>query len=121
MQTKSILEIASDLDRLKTLGQKNGFALSDLSGGTISLSNIGIIGGTTLHPVLVSTEVCIAALGKIQSLPRYNEDGELQRKELMCISFSADHRVVDGATVARFCSRLKAFVETPGVFLAGLK
>jgi 2-oxoisovalerate dehydrogenase E2 component (dihydrolipoyl transacylase) len=120
VQSKSIFEIAVELNRLKELAAKGQLGTADLSGGTITLSNIGNIGGTLLHPVLVSSEVCIGAVGRIQRLPRYELD-KVVPHEVMAVSWNADHRVVDGATVARFVRIWKQYLETPSTFLADLK
>ncbi|KAJ3050555.1 hypothetical protein HK097_008501 [Rhizophlyctis rosea] len=122
---KSILQIAQDLQQLRTLSSQNALQPSHFQNGTITLSNIGSIGGTVMHPVLVDTEVCIGAVGSVRRLPRFEvgEDGveRVVAKEVMGVSFSADHRVVDGATVARFVRRWKGLLEEPGWLLAGLK
>ena len=109
VQNKSILEIAQDIERLKELGQKGSLGPADLKGGSITLSNIGNIGGTLLHPVLVSSEVCIGAIGKLQRLPRFEtkvEHGKTEEivvaKQILNVSFNADHRVIDGALATRF-------------------
>jgi 2-oxoisovalerate dehydrogenase E2 component (dihydrolipoyl transacylase) len=109
---------------LKVKGQKGGLTNQDLQGGTITLSNVGNIGGTALHPVLVTSEVCIGALGRIQRLPRFEKHDGLEKvvaKEILNISFNADHRVVDGATVARFVQLWKTYLEHPTVLTASLK
>jgi 2-oxoisovalerate dehydrogenase E2 component (dihydrolipoyl transacylase) len=96
----------------------------DLQGGTFTLSNIGNVGGTVLHPVLVTSEVCIGALGKVQRLPRFEViDGmeQVVAKEIMHASFNADHRVIDGATVARFVQLWKSYLEQPSLLMANLK
>ncbi|KAI9146171.1 2-oxoacid dehydrogenases acyltransferase-domain-containing protein [Paraphysoderma sedebokerense] len=130
VQSKSILDIASDLHRLSALGKKNSIPPPDFQNGTITLSNIGAIGGTYMAPVIVNTEVCIGAIGKIQALPRFEmevdpvsgeENEVVVKKEVMCVSFSADHRVVDGATVARFVQTWKQYVEDPWSMLTELK
>ena len=125
---KSILEIAQELERLKQAGMKGALQPSDLSGGTISLSNIGNIGGTYLHPVLVQTEVCIGAVGRVQRVPRFEmvvgkhgkEEEIIVAKEIMAASWNADHRVIDGATMARFVQRWKSLLENPHSLLAEL-
>ncbi|KAJ3184334.1 hypothetical protein HDU85_001639 [Gaertneriomyces sp. JEL0708] len=122
VQQRSILDIAGELHRLAQAAKTGSLAPQDLSGGTITLSNIGTIGGINLHPVLVPTELCIGAIGKIQTLPRYElVDGveKVVKKEVLTVSFNADHRVVDGATVARFVSRWKKLLED-GVMVAEL-
>jgi 2-oxoisovalerate dehydrogenase E2 component (dihydrolipoyl transacylase) len=124
VQQKSIFDICSDLEILKIKGQKGSLSNSDLQGGTFTLSNIGNVGGTALHPVLVSSEVCIGALGRVQRLPRFEVvDGveQVVAKEIMHASFNADHRVIDGATVARFVQLWKSYLEQPSLLLANLK
>nr|CAG8438459.1 15362_t:CDS:2 [Entrophospora candida] len=122
VQGKSILDIANELKRLQEAGKTNSIRPTDFQNGTITLSNIGIIGGTYLSPVIVSSEVCIVAIGKIQKLPRYENirDGssggiheKLVAKNVLTVSFSADHRVIDGATIARFSETWRNLLENP--------
>lgn len=121
MASKSILEVAGHLTRLRDLAAAGKLSPSDLNDGTITLSNIGNIGGTTLHPVIVSNELCIGSIGRAQVLPRFNENGEVVRKEILPISWSADHRVVDGATMARFVGTWKALLEDPGWMMVKMR
>ncbi|GBC04192.1 hypothetical protein RclHR1_05560012 [Rhizophagus clarus] len=130
VQAKSIFEIASDLQRLQEAGKRNAIPLNDFQEGTITLSNIGIIGGTFLSPVVVSSEVCIAAIGKMQKVPRFEDvkdevTGQLIEKvvgkHVITVSFCADHRVIDGATVARFSQEWKNLLENPILLSAELR
>ncbi|KAF9152080.1 hypothetical protein BG015_005829 [Linnemannia schmuckeri] len=124
VQNLSVLEIASELARLQEAGKKNALSMADLKDGTVSLSNVGMIGGTYLNPVVVTSEVAIAAVGKMQRLPRFKmveENGKMVERvvaqSIVNVSWSADHRVIDGATVARFSEAWKSVVENP--FLLG--
>ncbi|KAI1300846.1 hypothetical protein EDD11_005936 [Mortierella claussenii] len=124
VQNLSVVEIASELTRLQEAGKKNALSMADLKDGTVSLSNVGMIGGTYLNPVVVTSEVAIAAVGKMQRLPRFKtieENGkQVERvvaQQIVNVSWSADHRVIDGATVARFSEAWKTVVENP--FLLG--
>eukprot|EP01135_Chromosphaera_perkinsii_P004189 Nk52_evm8s271 gene=Nk52_evmTU8s271 len=121
VESKSILEIASELNRLQALGKEGRLGKEDLTGGTITLSNIGAVGGTYASPILFAPEVAICALGKVQTLPRFNSKGEVIAANLMSISWSADHRAVDGATMARFSCLWKDFLENPESLLLGMK
>nr|KAJ3422615.1 hypothetical protein HK105_007296 [Polyrhizophydium stewartii] len=127
VQDKSMFDIAAELERLKEAGRKGAISPADLQGGTITLSNIGNIGGTLLHPVLVSSEVCIGAIGRVQRLPRFEKvvdaatGREIERvvaKEILNVSFNADHRVIDGATVGRFVQLWKTYLENPSTLAA---
>ncbi|EEY57866.1 lipoamide acyltransferase component of branched-chain alpha-keto acid dehydrogenase complex, putative [Phytophthora infestans T30-4] len=113
VQAKSILEIAEDLNRLQQLAVAGKLAPSDLTGGTFSISNIGSIGGTYMSPVLMVPQVAIGAIGQIQKLPRYDTEGNVEPVRLMNVSWSGDHRVIDGATMARFSNQWKEYLETP--------
>jgi 2-oxoisovalerate dehydrogenase E2 component (dihydrolipoyl transacylase) len=121
VQDKSVFEIAQELTRLHTAAINNQLSPADMSGGTFTLSNIGTIGGTYASPVLVIPEVVIGAIGKIQKVPRYDAKGNIIPVHLLQVSWSADHRVVDGATMANFSNLMKLFVEKPESMLAELR
>lgn len=121
VQTKSVIEVSDELNRLTELAHQGKLGPSDISGGTFSLSNIGAVGGTYARPMLLPPEVAIGAFGKIQLLPRYMEEGELRPSHVMHVSWSADHRLVDGATMARFSNLWKSFVENPARLMLELK
>ncbi|XP_043555624.1 lipoamide acyltransferase component of branched-chain alpha-keto acid dehydrogenase complex, mitochondrial isoform X3 [Chiloscyllium plagiosum] len=79
------------------------------------------IGGTYAKPVILPPEVAIGAIGKIQVLPRFNDKGEVIKAQIMNISWSADHRIIDGATMARFSNLWKSYLENPASMLLDLK
>lgn len=120
VQDKSVLEIAEDLVRLQSLGSEGKLGSADLEGGTFTISNIGNIGGTYLDPVAPPPTVAIGAIGRIQTLPRYDEDGQVYPASIMNVSWTADHRVIDGATVARFSNVWKDYLEDPELMLLDL-
>ncbi|PVD23796.1 hypothetical protein C0Q70_17070 [Pomacea canaliculata] len=121
VQQLSIFEVAAELNRLQVLGETGKLGTEDLSGGTFSLSNIGTIGGTYARPVIMPPEVAIGALGKIQILPRFDEKGNVVKAHIMNVSWTADHRVIDGATMARFSNRWKFYLEDPSTLIMDLK
>ncbi|XP_075970513.1 dihydrolipoamide branched chain transacylase E2 [Anticarsia gemmatalis] len=120
VQNKTILEIASELNTIQEKGSKGQLGLSDLTGGTFTISNIGIIGGTYTKPVILPPQVAISALGKIQVLPRFDSEGNVKKAHILTVSFSADHRVIDGVTMARFSNYLKNYLENPYTLLLDL-
>ncbi|KAF1797434.1 2-oxoacid dehydrogenases acyltransferase-domain-containing protein [Mucor lusitanicus] len=121
VQDKTIFEIASEIHRLSELGKKNAIPMADMKGGTITLSNIGTIGGTYANPVIVSSELAIVALGKMQKLPRFDANDNIIAKQVMPVSWSADHRVIDGATIARFGNHWKNLIENPALLASELR
>ncbi|XP_064003113.1 lipoamide acyltransferase component of branched-chain alpha-keto acid dehydrogenase complex, mitochondrial isoform X2 [Pogoniulus pusillus] len=121
VQVCSVFEIAAELNRLQSLGSAGQLGTNDLTGGTFTLSNVGTIGGTYAKPVILPPEVAIGALGKIQVLPRFNAKGEVFKAQIMNVSWSADHRIIDGATMARFSNLWKSYLENPASMLLDLK
>ena len=116
-----ILKIASEITRLQSLASASKLSIADLTGGTITVSNIGNIGGTYLAPVLVQSEVAILGIGKSRTVPAFDDQDRVIKKETISFSWSADHRVVDGATMARMAERVRGFVEEPGMMMARLR
>ncbi|KAK3232837.1 dihydrolipoamide acetyltransferase [Cymbomonas tetramitiformis] len=93
----------------------------DLTGGTLTVSNIGSIGGTYATPILNIPEVAIVAMGRTRQVPVVGAGGALTTGSVMQVSWSADHRAVDGATVASFCQEWKRLLEEPEQLLMHLK
>ncbi|KTF74914.1 hypothetical protein cypCar_00029989 [Cyprinus carpio] len=121
VQMLSVFEIAVELNRLQTLGAAGQLGTADLTGGTFTVSNIGSIGGTYAKPVILPPEVAIGALGKIQVLPRFNHKGEVVKAHIMNVSWSADHRIIDGATMCRFSNLWRSYLENPASMVLDLK
>lgn len=72
-------------------------------------------------PVLVPNEVAILGIGKSRTMPVFDDVGQVTKGELVNFSWSADHRVVDGATMARMATRIREFVESPELMLLSLR
>ncbi|KAL3829351.1 hypothetical protein ACJIZ3_018153 [Penstemon smallii] len=117
VQSLSILEITKEVSRLQQLALENKLSPNDITGGTITLSNIGAIGGKFGSPLINVPEVSIIAMGRIQRIPRFDEHGNVYSASIMTVNIGADHRVLDGATVARFCNEWKLFIEKPELLM----
>lgn len=72
-----------------------------------------------MKPVILSPQVVIGAVGKIQKLPRFGEGNSVIAVNLLSVSWSADHRVVDGVTMAKFSNQWKHYVENPLLLALG--
>ncbi|AFV00326.1 2-oxo acid dehydrogenase subunit E2 [Simiduia agarivorans] len=121
VQTMNLLEVAGAIGRLTESARAGRVAPEDLKGGTITISNVGALGGTVATPIINKPEVAIVALGKVQALPRFNEKGEVEARQIMTVSWSGDHRIIDGGTIARFCNRWKQFLEDPSSMLVTMR
>ncbi|KAL6886589.1 2-oxoacid dehydrogenases acyltransferase domain-containing protein [Trichoderma longibrachiatum] len=117
----NILSIAAELSRLQGLAVQGKLTPADFSGGTITVSNIGNIGGTYLSPVIVEREVAILGIGRMRTVPAFDENDNVVKKHVCNFSWSADHRVVDGATMARAAEVVRRVAEEPDVMVMHLR
>ncbi|KAJ4408627.1 hypothetical protein N0V82_009674 [Gnomoniopsis sp. IMI 355080] len=122
----SVLTIAAELSRLQALAVAGKLSHQDMVGGTITVSNIGSIGGTYCSPVIVEGQVAILGVGRMRDMPDVVEDPaggwKVNGIRKVCnFSWSADHRVVDGATMARAAEVVRALVEEPDVMVMHLR
>ncbi|KAM3516220.1 hypothetical protein MY11210_000242 [Beauveria gryllotalpidicola] len=117
----NIVSIAAELGRLQALAQQGRLGPADMAGGTITVSNIGNIGGTYLSPVIVEREVAILGIGRMRTVPAFDEHDNIVKKQICNFSWSADHRVVDGATMARAADVVRSVVEEPDVMVMHLR
>jgi len=102
---KGVLDIARELAALAAKAREGKLAPEDLAGGTFSISSLGGIGGTAFTPIVNAPEVAILGVSRAATRPVW--DGKAFAPRLMLpLSFSYDHRVVDGALAARFTTFL---------------
>jgi pyruvate dehydrogenase E2 component (dihydrolipoamide acetyltransferase) len=112
-----ILELAGEITRLTTMARDRRAALADLSGSTITVTNIGGFGVESGTPIINRPECAIVATGQIAERP-WVVDGQLAVRSVMTISVSFDHRIVDGAEAARFLTTLRDLLEDPALLAA---
>ncbi|KAH6961249.1 2-oxoacid dehydrogenases acyltransferase-domain-containing protein [Fusarium avenaceum] len=117
----SILSIAAELSRLQALASQGKLKPADFQGGTITVSNIGNVGGTYVSPVIVDREVAILGIGRMRTVPAFDENDNIIKKQVTNFSWSADHRVIDGATMARAAEVVRQIVEEPDLMVMHLK
>lgn len=117
-EQKTILQIAQNLNELLERGRNGKLRPDDFQNGTFSLSNIGVVGGTYTKPVIAPPQVAIGAIGTAHVVPRFVDNTDkLQRVHLIYVSWSADHRVIDGVTMAGFSNEWKQYLEHPNRFV----
>lgn len=121
VQDLSVIEIGQELVRLQNAGAAGKLQPSDLQGGTITLSNIGTVGGMFVAPVIVDSQVCIGGIGSIRKLPRYDEHNNIVPRNILCTSWSGDHRALDGMTLASMVACWKGLLEHPDQMLLDLR
>ncbi|KAI9258544.1 2-oxoacid dehydrogenases acyltransferase-domain-containing protein [Sporodiniella umbellata] len=122
VERKTMFELAAEIHRLTQLAKQGTLDPSELEGGTITLSNLGSIGGTYAQPVIEASQMAIVSLGSAKKLPRFDRHtNKIEPKYIMPISWSADHRVIDGATMAQFSNLWKSFIENPALLSSQLQ
>ncbi|KAK9439119.1 Lipoamide acyltransferase component of branched-chain alpha-keto acid dehydrogenase complex [Metarhizium brunneum] len=119
--SRNIISIAAELVRLQKLAHQGKLTPADMSGGTITVSNIGNIGGTYLSPVIVEKELSILGIGRMRTVPAFDGNDNVVKKHVCNFSWSADHRVVDGATMARAAEVVRTVVEEPDIMVMHLR
>jgi len=117
----SVIEIQQELVRLAKSAMDNKLALGDIKGGTITFSNVGVIGTKDPRPILFDGQAVIGAAGRLMTLPRYNSKGEIVPRQIMNVRWVGDHRHLDGATLARFSNSFKTYMEDPGEWTLTLR
>jgi len=116
----SIPDIAYALSDLSSRVRNNSYAVSDLRGGTFTISNLGAIGGTYSTPIINVPEVAILLVGRSRKMPIVMGDDTIKPRLMMPLSLAYDHRSVDGATAARFLNDIIALLEAPSRLLLAI-
>jgi len=108
----TLMEIASNLEHIIEGAKKRTLALSELSGSTFTLNNVGSFGGSTGTPIINHPEVAILAVGRLQD-KAVVQQGTVIVRPMMPLALSFDHRLIDGAMAGAFLARFKELVENP--------
>ena len=113
-QSRDMWSFAEEVARLSTAARNGKITLEELSDSTITISSLGSLGGIVSTPIINYPEVAIIGVNKITTRPVYVNEIVLPR-QIMNLSSSFDHRVVDGADAAAFIQRIRALLETPAL------
>lgn len=95
--------IAEEVLAISDKARTKGLSLGEMSGGCITVSSLGHIGGTSFTPIVNAPEVAILGLTRIQQRPAPAADGGCEWRKMLPLSLSYDHRVINGVDAARFC------------------
>jgi len=115
-QSMTLLDLAKSLEQLTLTARDGKTPPSDMAGGTITITNIGVFGMDTGTPILNPGEVGIVALGTIKQKP-WVVDGEVRPRYVTTVGASFDHRVVDGDVASRFLADVASIIEEPALLL----
>jgi pyruvate dehydrogenase E2 component (dihydrolipoamide acetyltransferase) len=116
----TILEIAAEITRLTEGARARTLGMHDLRGSTFTVSNFGSVGGFFATPIINPGEAAILGLGRIVDRP-WVVDGRVEPRPILPLSFTADHRLIDGELAMRFLNTLIGRLEQPGRLLLEMR
>jgi pyruvate dehydrogenase E2 component (dihydrolipoamide acetyltransferase) len=115
-QTKGLVEISNEVKTLAALAKEKKLKPNQYEGGGFSVSNLGMYGIKNFTSIINPPQSCIIAVGAGEERAVVR-DGKVEISTVMTVTMSADHRVVDGGTGAKFLATLKQFIEEPASML----
>ncbi len=114
---KGVLQLAAEVRDLAQRAREGRIKPEELKGSTFSITNAGNIGGVFATPIINFPNVAILGVHTIRRLPRVMSDDSIEPRDVMMLSISIDHRLVDGADGARFMVRVRELLENPALML----
>ena len=117
---KTLLQLSKEIGELSKKARDGKLSLDEMRGATITITNIGSVGGTYATPIINHPEVAILGMYKISEKPviKHGPDGmELDVDKVMNFTITADHRLIDGAVAANFLKSFINRIENPGVLM----
>ena len=113
-ETLGLRALAAEIGRVTAAARDGSATREELSGSTITITSLGAIGGLVTTPILNPPEVAIIGVNKIETRPVWI-DGAFQPRQVLNLSSSFDHRMVDGWDAATFVQRIRTVLETPAL------
>jgi pyruvate dehydrogenase E2 component (dihydrolipoamide acetyltransferase) len=114
---KSLRALGTEFRTLVERARTGKSLPDDLSGGSFTITNLGMFDVDAFTPIINLPEAAILGAGRIQPRPVVR-DGQIVARPMWALSLSFDHRLVDGAPAARFLQRIKRLIESPYLLLA---
>jgi 2-oxoisovalerate dehydrogenase E2 component (dihydrolipoyl transacylase) len=114
VETRSIRGVATEIARVTTAARDSKATQQELTGSTITITSLGALGGLVTTPIINAPEVAIVGVNKIEMRPVWR-GGRFEPRQMMNLSSSFDHRMVDGWDAATFVQRIKSLLETPAL------
>ncbi|MEB3237322.1 MAG: dihydrolipoamide acetyltransferase family protein [Candidatus Sericytochromatia bacterium] len=118
-QDKSLLDLAESIQAIAARAREGKAPMDELTGSTLTISNVGSLGGLFATPILNYPEVAILGVNKIQKRPVVR-DGAVVVRDMMYLGLSFDHRVIDGADAVAFVNQMIAYLEQPDLLFVDM-
>ncbi len=116
----TVLDVGRELTRLAEAGRARKLGIDELRGSTFTISNYGAVGGYFATPIINPGESAILGLGRIVERP-WVVEGRVEPRPILPLSFTADHRLIDGELAMRFLASLTAVLENPGTLMLEMR
>lgn len=117
---KSLKQIHEEMKTLTKKAQEGKLSVSEMTGSTFTISNVGPLGSVGATPIINYPETGLMAFHKTKKMPVVNDKDEIVIRSMMNISMSFDHRVADGGTAVAFTNKFKELIETPSLLFLEL-
>jgi 2-oxoisovalerate dehydrogenase E2 component (dihydrolipoyl transacylase) len=115
LQDHSIVSLAAEIRRISRIAKDGRLGVEDFKGATFTISNIGSIGGGTVSPIILPPMAGIVGIERVKDVPAFEKDevgnDKIVKRDEVVLSWSADHRVLDGATVAKCAEVVGTLLE----------
>lgn len=112
---KSVEAIAQEIAQLSEKARTKGLAMQEMAGGCITLTSLGHIGGTGFTPIVNAPEAAILGVARARPVATPGPSGEVVWRQMLPLSLSYDHRVINGADAARFCRLIAERLADPAL------
>ncbi len=115
---RGLWDLAAEISRVTSAARDGTATRHELSGSTITITSLGALGGLVTTPIINQPEVAIVGVNKLETRPVWR-GGAFQPRQMMNLSSSFDHRIVDGWDAATFIQRIKTLMELPALLFIG--
>lgn len=114
---KTVSEIAEEVVAVSEKARTKGLSMAEMSGGSMTLTSLGHIGGTSFTPIVNAPEVAILGVTRARPVPLPAADGGIEWRQMLPLSLSYDHRLINGADAARFARFVAERLGSPELFV----
>lgn len=116
-EDKSLLEISKEIKEFGDKVKQGNITMEDVTGGTFTVSSMGMFGSDAITPIINMPEAAIIAFGAIKKEPSYDENDNIVPKHMAFVSISFDHSVMNGVPVAKFMGCIREMLKNPAKYL----
>ena len=117
LEKKSLIDVSIEMKSLAERARKKQLKPNEYQGGSFSISSLGMMGVKNFDAVINPPHGSILAVGAVQKRPYFTQEGTLCSQDVISVTLSADHRMIDGAIGAKFLDRISYNIENPGLML----